>query len=268
MGTVRAVAIQMGATTDKRANLDKALKLIDQAVAEQRQVDLVALPEYCYAVPEREELAVQAEPIGGEFTQRMEAKAREHGSYLVAGTFPERGADGKVYNTALIFDRNGRRIGEYRKIHLLLAPNLSQEAELLAPGNATCLVETDFGKVGVMVCYDLRFPELHRTLCLQGADILVFVAAWLSPRGPHWEILTRSAALQNLCHVVVPDQIGRTRDKTWWGHSVIVDPWGTVLAQAPDREGPISANLDLDYQREVRQKVLIYQHRRTDLYRL
>ena len=179
----------MGAGGQKSENLQKALGLIDQAVERYAGLDLIVLPEYCNGEPTPSNVEEIAESIPGPFSQAMGVMARSKGVNLVTGSFAEAAADGRAYNTTLVFDRSGKEIGRYRKTHLMEALAF-RETAFMAPGDELCLCETDFGCLGVMVCYDMRFPELARTLALGGAEVIAIPAAFPSgellppPDGP------------------------------------------------------------------------------------
>lgn len=272
MNRAKVAAIQLGADATKSQNLAKALRMIDQAVDRHGPLDLVVLPEYCCGEPTSKNVAEFAEPIPGPFSQAMQEKAREHQINLVTGSIAEAAPDGRAYNTTLVYDRDGKELGRYRKTHLMDALAF-QESSYVAPGDELCLCDTDVGRLGVMVCYDLRFPEVARTLTLRGAEILIVPAAFpsgqpLPPRTDHWDVLTTSTALYNLCYLVAANQFGRLGKDFPFGRSVIVDPWGVPVAKAQGREGIIVGELDLDYVRQLRQDLPTLKLRRPDLYDL
>ena len=272
MSKVKVLGIQMLAAGHKRDNLAKALNLIDQSVALYGTPDFVVLPEYCYHVPVPGDVEEAAESIPGEYSESMSAKAKSLGVYLLAGSFPEKAAAGKYCNTSLLFDRQGQTIGTYRKTHLFDAMAY-KESDSVQPGDSLTLAETEFGPVGMMVCYDLRFPEIPRTLALQGAKILFAPAAFpsgavLPARTDHWDLLVQSMALLNLCYTVGVNQFGQHNTDYYFGRSMIVDPWGVPLAQAQPGEGTVFGVLDLDQIDAVRAKMPVFAQRRSELYRL
>ena len=272
MRRIKVAAIQMGADGDKSENLRKALGLIDQAIERHPGLDLVVLPEYCNGEPTPSNVKEIAETIPGPFSQAMSAKARSKEIYLVSGSFAEAAGDGRAYNTTLVFDRSGMEIGRYRKTHLMDALAF-RETAFVAPGDELCLCETDFGRLGVMVCYDMRFPELARTLALSGAVVIAVPAAFpsgdlLPPRTDHWDILTTSTALYNLCYVVAANQFGRLGKDRPFGRSAIVDPWGIAVAKAQGREDLIYGEIDLEYAGALRRRLPTLELRRPDLYKL
>ena len=272
MNRVKVAAIQLGADASKSDNLDQALRMIDHVVEQHGPLDLVVLPEYCCGEPTAETVTEYAEPIPGEFSEAMQKKAQTHQVNLVTGSIAEIAPDGRAYNTTLVYDRSGKEIGRYRKTHLMDALAF-QESSYVAAGNTLCVCETDIGCLGVMVCYDLRFPELARTLALRGAEILAVPAAFpsgqpLPPRTDHWDILTTSTALHNLCYVVAANQFGRLGKDYPFGRSTIIDPWGIAVAKAQGRESFVIGELDLDYVRQLRQDLPTLRLRRPDLYEI
>ena len=269
MSRFSVAAVQMVADRGKIENLDKALRLIDDAVA-RFAPDLVVLPEYCNGEPTVHNVSERAEPIPGPFSDAMSARAAQHRINLVSGSFAEAAADGRAYNTTLVFDRTGAEIGRYRKTHLMKALAFD-ETTFVASGDELCLVETDVGILGVMVCYDLRFPEIARTLTLRGAEVIVVPAAFpsgqlLPPRTDHWDLLSRSTALNNLCYVVAANQYGKLGDDYLFGRSAVIDPWGIEVAKSQGREDIIYAEIDLSYLRELREQLPILRLRRPELY--
>jgi predicted amidohydrolase len=270
MGLIKTAVVQMGAEGTKEENLATALRLIDEAVERFGELDLLVLPEYCYGEPTAKNVKEMAESLPGSFSEAMAAKARAHKVNLVAGSFAEAAPDGRAYNTTLIFDRAGEEIGQYRKTHLMDAMAFV-ESSFVAPGDSLCVIDTDVGRIGVEVCYDLRFPEQARTMALQGAEIIVVPAAFpsgqpLPPRTDHWDTLTTSTALLNLCYVVTSNQFGKLPHDYPFGRSAIIDPWGIAVAKAQGREDIIYGQIDLEYVKALRQKLPTLEQRRTDLY--
>jgi deaminated glutathione amidase len=246
---MRVSVCQLNSRDDRADNLAVARDLLGRAAA--AGAELAVLPEYVdYLGPAKS--APKPEPIDGEFAAFFADAARELGIWVHAGSFHETGPDEtRTYNTTLLFDPAGERVAVYRKIHLYdveIAGRVSyQESRFVAPGSET--VVTDVGGVptGLSICYDLRFPELYRRLAIAGAKILVVPAAFMMHTGrDHWEVLLRARAIENQCYVVAAGQIGdHEPGRTCFGRSMIIDPWGTVLAQAPDAVGIVTADVDL-----------------------
>jgi deaminated glutathione amidase len=268
---LRVAAIQMNSREDKATNIETALRLIDRAASTGAR--LVALPEiWTYLGPE-EGNRENAEPIPGPLTDLLADRARRHGIYLHAGSYHEvRAGDPRLFNTAVVIGPEGDILGKYSKIHMfdvvLDGVASYQESATISPGDEIVTVEIDGVSVGLAICYDLRFPELFRILALRGADVIVLPAAFTMTTGKdHWEILIRARAIENGVYMVAPAQVGADASGKWcYGRSLIVDPWGTVLATAPDRETVITADLDLAYLAKVRRQVPSLANRMPDRY--
>ncbi len=200
----------------------------------------------------------------------MADAARTYEVALVLGGMPELPASGeaRAHNTAVYLDATGAIGAAYRKIHLfdVAIPDGASYAESAstAPGQTPVLVDTPLGKLGLSVCYDLRFPELYRELARLGAQLLAVPAAFTLHTGrDHWHVLLRARAIENLCYVLAPAQYGRHNDKrVTYGHAMIVDPWGQVLAEVGDHEGVAVAEIDLDHQAKLRRELPALSHRR------
>jgi predicted amidohydrolase len=267
MKAFRAAAIQMSSGSDKRANLDKAEELVRRAAGE--GAALAVLPEvFSWRGPRGTE-ADFSEPIPGPTSERLAALARELRIHLQAGSIVERiEGERRCYNTALLFGPSGERLGKYRKIHLfdveIPGQVSARESEARKPGSETVAVPTEIGTIGLSVCYDLRFPELYRRLVAAGAEILCIPSAFTFPTGAaHWETLVRARAIENQCYVIAPDQYGTSpngyRD---YGSSMIVDPWGIVIARASEGEGFVLAELRPDVLGRVRKELPCLTHTR------
>jgi predicted amidohydrolase len=198
----------------------------------------------------------------------MRACARRHKMALVLGGMPEKADDAHVHNTAVYLDADGEVCGIYRKIHLfdVAIPDGAEyrESASVRPGEGPVVVDTPFGGLGLSVCYDVRFPELYRALSARGARLLVVPAAFTLHTGrDHWHVLLRARAVENLAYVLAAAQYGRHNAKrVTFGHSMIVDPWGQVLAEVGDHEGVAVAELDFDYQDRLRRELPALSHRR------
>jgi predicted amidohydrolase len=247
---MRVAVCQLNAREDRKTNLAVAADLLERAAA--AGADLAVLPEYVdYLGPAAG--APEPESTDGEFADFFAAAARRLGIWVHAGSFHERGPDPeRTYNTSLVFDRTGALAGTYRKIHLYdveIPGRVSYlESRTVAPGERTSVVHVEGVPVGLSICYDLRFPELYRRLAVDGdARVLVVPAAFMTHTGrDHWEVLLRARAIENQCFVVAAGQIGdHEPGRSCFGRSMVVDPWGTVLVQAPDTVGVAVADLDL-----------------------
>jgi predicted amidohydrolase len=261
-----AAAIQLCAAADKEANFAKAAELTGAAAAE--GAALVVLPELSlWRGPRTQELEA-AEPIPGPTTERLSGLAAKLGIHLVAGSILERvPGERKVFNTCIVLDPAGELIGRYRKTHLFdvdIPDHVTvRESDTRQRGDAVAVVRTSLAPIGLSICYDLRFPELFRRLTAAGAQLVCLPSAFTFPTGAaHWEVLLRARAIENQVYVVAPNQIGRSPSGVIdYGHSLIVDPWGTVVAQATNGETAIVARIDLDYLAQVRRELPCLEHR-------
>lgn len=265
-----AAAIQMLATSDKEANLAEAEGWIRRAHAE--GVRLAVLPEVFNWRGRGKDTAAHAEPVPGPTTDRMSTLATECGLYLLAGSMLEAaGADGRAYNTSVLIGPHTGIIAKYRKIHLFdvdiegEAP--IRESEFRRPGEDVVVADTSLCAMGLSVCYDLRFPELYRRLTTAGAKVVFVPSVFTVPTGrAHWETLLRARAIENQVYIIAPDQTGRhPASMDAYGHTMIVDPWGKVVAEAGTEPGLALAEIDLDYLEDVRQRLPALDHRRAFL---
>ncbi|MDR7420183.1 MAG: carbon-nitrogen hydrolase family protein [Armatimonadota bacterium] len=263
---MRVGLAQYGATSDKAANLARALEVA--AEARHRGVDLLVFPEvFMYRRPADETAppAEIAEALDGPFMQGVTRAAVEHGLYIVMG-ISERAPQEthRAYNTAVLVSPTGAHLAVYRKVHLYDSLG-GTESTVIVPGREQPpVVETPLGRIGLQICYDVRFPEWSRILALRGAEIIAMPTSWVS--GPlkeeHWVTLVRARAIENTCWVAAADQVQPDRV----GRSLLVDPMGVVVADGGEEPGLIVAEADPDRVRRVRQKLLTLAHRRPDLY--
>jgi predicted amidohydrolase len=260
-------AIQMTTGSDKAANLAKSENLIRLAAA--RGARLISLPEVFNWRGKRAEEPAAAEPLDGPTLTLMRGLARELEVHLLAGSITE-DAPGETrrYNTSVLFGPDGEHLGVYRKIHLfdvdLPGRVTIKESDAKLPGAEIVTVATSLGSIGMTICYDLRFPELYRRLAFAGARILMVPSAFTFPTGEaHWETLIRARAIENQSYVIAPAQFGpNVHGFSDYGNSMIVDPWGRVLARAGDREGVVLAPIDMDYLERVRRELPSLAHAR------
>jgi predicted amidohydrolase len=263
---VVAAAVQLDVSADKSANLAVVARLARGAA--ERGARLIVLPEMFFwrGAPSDEHAA--AEPIPGSTTDALAALAAELRVYLVGGSLLEAApGTGRAYNTCPVFDPRGALIATYRKVHLFdvdISGHVSiRESATRLPGAEAVVVPTELGVLGLSVCYDLRFPELYRALGAAGAEIVCVPSAFTFPTGAHhWEILLRARAIEDQVYVVAPNQIGRGASGVAnFGHSLIVDPWGTPIARASNQATVALAELDLDYLATVRRELPCLEHR-------
>jgi predicted amidohydrolase len=265
--------IQMNTQENLEANLIAAAKMIDQAVDEER-CDMVVLPEMFTMLSESreakraaaEELPAPGEP-GGRIYCRLQDKAREHGIIVHGGSLLEK-AGAEYFNTTLVFDRDGTELARYRKIHLfdVVTPDGKEyrESNSVGRGDEVITFKADGRTVGLSICYDVRFPELYQQLAKKGAEIIVVPAAFTTQTGKdHWEVLLRARAIETETYVLAAGQTGSYANgqRSNYGHSLIADPWGHVIAMAQDKVGIVSAKLDFSYQTDVRQRIPVHQHK-------
>jgi len=269
---MRVSVCQMSCKADKAENTATALRLLGEAAA--RGSEVAVLPEYFDYMGPEEGMMANSEELGGPLSSALAARAKELGIWVVGGTIRIRDGGERLSNTMIVYDPEGRRAAIYRKIHVfdVCIPGEVEfrESRMVRPG--LDVVTTDIAGVpsGLTICYDLRFPELFRLLALAGVKILYMPSAFTTFTGrDHWELLLRARAVENQCFVVAPNQFGNAIPGIpLYGRSMIIDPWGTVLACAPDGVGVITADLDLSYLEGVRRKLPSLQNRRTDIYNL
>jgi predicted amidohydrolase len=269
---IRVACIQMTSRQDKAANLERAEALVARAAS--TGADVVVLPEKWNLIGSADDYRAAAEPLdGGESVRAMSGWAKTLGVSLVGGSITERreGRE-KLSNTCCVFDAAGELVAVYRKIHLFdveVGGHVYRESEAEEPGTEPVVALVEDWPVGLSVCYDVRFPELYRILALEGAELATVPAHFTTPTGrDHWHVLLRARAIENQLYVAAAGQVGETvAGKPAYGRSLVVDPWGTVLAQAPDEETVIAAELDRARLRDIRAKLPSLANRRAEAYR-
>jgi predicted amidohydrolase len=259
--------VQMTSTEDRESNLDRAERYVRQAAS--GGAKLVALPENFAYLRSEGALAPWAEPLDGEIVTRFGRAARDHAIWLLLGSIPEESEEPpKVHNTSVLLRPDGTVAAVYRKIHLfdVAIPGKVElrESDAVLAGDEIALPELPWGFVGLTVCYDLRFPELFRALTLHGARLILVPSAFTAYTGPfHWEPLLKARAIENQVFIAAPAQTGRhSPTRASHGHSMIVDPWGEVLAEKAEGEGILSASLDMSRVEEVRRRLPCLDHAR------
>ena len=265
--TVLAAAVQMTSTAEVERNLDRAGRLVAAAAA--RGARLVGLPENFAFLRSEGEPVPEPQSLDGPWTRRMADLARQHHLTLLLGSLPEKvEGDTRVYNTSVLVGPDGTTLAAYRKIHLfdIDLPGLEhlKESRSVRAGEAVVVADTPAGRIGLSICYDVRFPELYRRLTREGARVLAVPSAFTDRTGKdHWEVLLRARAIENQCYVIAAAQIGdHDSGRTCYGRSMIIDPWGTVLAQAPDTTGITVADLDVDRLAAIRAELPSLANRR------
>jgi deaminated glutathione amidase len=268
-GQLRVSCVQMRATEVKPDNLEKAERLVARAAKD--GADLIVLPEHWDANGSDDALRLAAGPLEGETVDLMRSWARHHGVTLVGGSINEShdGSD-KLFNTCVVVDGTGDIAAIYRKIHMFdveVGGQLYRESDLHEPGDEPVTWDAADWTIGLTICYDLRFPELYRILALAGAELITVPANFTMFTGKdHWEILLRTRAVENQCFVVAANQWGGEAARASYGRSMIVDPWGIVLAVAPDEDTVVSATVDLAHLERVRRDLPALANRRPSAY--
>lgn len=268
---MRVAAVQMHCSADRTDNFTRAAALVAQAAA--RGADLVVLPELFASLGRNADMRAAAEPLHGPTVAWASALAREHNCSILAGSFVERHGD-QLFNTSCLLDAAGSLVAHYRKVHLFdvdVEGATSRESDTFSAGDdAVVATLTDGTKLGLTICYDLRFPELFRIETLRGAQVIAVPSAFTAATGAeHWELLVRARALENQVAVIAAAQWGTSPDGVErHGHALIVDAWGTVRAEAPgEGDAVIVAEIDLDANEQVRRRLPSLANRRPDAYR-
>ena len=268
VGITRVAAIQMASGPNVAANLAEAERLIGMAVA--AGAKLVALPENfsLMGLKDTDKIKVREQDGKGPMQKFLSAQARKHGIWLVGGSIPMVSSDpDKVRNTCLVYDDKGKQVARYDKIHLFgfdLGEEHYSEESTIEPGNEVVVVETPFGRLGLSICYDLRFPELYRAM--GEIDLIVVPAAFTATTGrAHFETLIRARAIENLAYVIAPAQGGyHLSGRETHGDSMIVDPWGNILDRLPRGTGVVIAGINPSYQASLRKSLPALKHRTLD----
>ena len=261
----RAAAIQMASGPSVSANLEEAARLIEDAVSQ--KAELVVLPEYfcIMGMKDTDKLAVREQPGDGQIQKFLSDTAKRLGIWLVGGSVPLASSESdKVYNSCLVYADNGEQVARYDKIHLFglqLGNEYYAEEKTIKAGNKVVTVDSPFGRIGLSICYDLRFPELFRMM--NNVDIILVPAAFTAITGrAHWEVLVRARAVENMAYVIAPGQGGyHVSGRETNGDSMIVDPWGVVMERLPRGPGAVVATLDPEYQASLRTNLPALNHR-------
>jgi predicted amidohydrolase len=262
----KIAVVQMRAETNKKNNLKKILRYISQAA--QRGAKLCAFPEFMmYYTPSYQsstDLANIAEKIDGEFVSSISEEAKRNSMQVIGTLYEKSPKPNRVYDTSFLIDKNGKIMSTYRKIHLYDALGFKESAKLYAGSSITKPVKTSVGKMGMMICYDLRFPEMSRMLASSGSEILVVPSAWVKGKmkEEHWITINKTRAIENGCYVISPDQVGNI----YCGRSIVVDPYGKILLDMNKKEGIGIVDISLDEIKQVRKKLPLLRNRRTDIY--
>ncbi|MTI54614.1 carbon-nitrogen hydrolase family protein [Geosporobacter ferrireducens] len=271
MSVFKIAVCQMLIEEEKDRNLKRAETMIRESAAAGSQ--WVVLPEMFNCPYDNKYFPDFAEEFPGPTTKMLSSLAKELSIFLIGGSIPERYED-KIYNTSFIFDFQGNLAGKHRKMHLFdidVAGGIRfQESEILSAGEGVTVANAPQCPVGVSICYDMRFPELVRLMTLEGAKVIVIPAAFNMTTGPaHWELLARTRALDNQVYFIAASP-ARNLNTSYhaYGHSIVVNPWGTVIAQADEKEGILYVEIDLELVEKVRRELPLLAHRRKDVYAL
>jgi deaminated glutathione amidase len=262
----RIALAQITSSTEKTVNLELANQMISEA--KNKGARMIAFPEFLMAfspsTQSPEELGELAEDIDGPFTMSLVDAARNHRVHVLATIYEKCNLANRVYDTALWVDSVGNIAAIYRKLHLYDALGFKESDKFAAGRELTPPIKTDMGHIGMMICYDLRFPELSRLLTLMGAEILMSPSGWVQGdmKVEHWQTMVRARALENGCYVIAPDQVGNI----YIGHSMVVDPFGRVVLDMGERDDLGIVDLDLPMVGEVREKLPLLKNRRADIY--
>ena len=265
---LQVALVQLDAGPDAAANIEAAVGLADTAAAAGARI--VALPEYLQYRGPDDGYRASARPIPGPWTDPFAEVARRRAAWILVGSLAESSTDPlRPWNTSVLIAPDGSIAATYRKIHLFDVTvedgPVDRESDRVTPGDRAVLAEVDGIRVGLTICYDLRFPELYRALALAGAEILTVPANFTERTGrDHWEVLLRARAIENGAYVLAPSQVGGPPGQPAFGRSMIVDPWGTVVAQAADRVGIVGAELDLARVRSIRRQIPALANRRPE----
>jgi predicted amidohydrolase len=262
----RIALAQITSSTVKTTNLELAKELISEAKG--KGARMIAFPEFLMAfspsTQSADELAEMSETLDGFFTQSLRKAAKAANIETLATIYEKSGVPGRVYDTALWIDTSGQLSAVYRKLHLYDALGFKESDKFLAGSELAKPFKSTIGAIGMMICYDLRFPELSRFLTLTGAEILVSPSGWVQGdmKVEHWQTMVRARALENGCYVIAPDQVGNI----YIGHSMVVDPFGRVVVDMGERQGLEIVDFDLSMVGEVREKLPLLKNRRADIY--
>ncbi|MBA4460617.1 MAG: carbon-nitrogen hydrolase family protein [Nitrosopumilaceae archaeon] len=263
---MKVAIVQFKASTNKETNLKKIINFISKA--SKNKAKLVAFPEfmmfYTNSSQSPKQLAGLAETINGNFVSEIAKSAKENRIQVVGSFYEKSAKKDRVYDTSFVVDKTGKVISTYRKIHLYDALGFRESDKMTSGSKIAKPVKTSVGKVGMMICYDLRFPEMSRSLAAAGSDVLVAPSAWVKGdmKEEHWLTINKTRAIENGCYVIAPDQVGNI----YCGRSVIVDPYGKILVDMKKKQGIAYADIELKKIKQIRKVLPLLKNRRTDVY--
>jgi predicted amidohydrolase len=263
---MKVAVVQFKASTNKETNLKKIINYISKAA--QNKAALVAFPEfmmfYTNSSQTPKQLASLAEKINGNFVNTIAKTAKQYRIQVIGSFYEKSNKKDRVYDTSFVIDKTGKVISTYRKIHLYDALGFRESDKMTSGSKITKPVKTSIGKVGMMICYDLRFPEMSRSLASSGSEVLVAPSAWVKGdmKEEHWITINKTRAIENGCYVIAPDQVGNI----YCGRSVVVDPYGKILLDMKKKQGIGYVNIELKKIKQIRKVLPLLKNRRTDVY--
>ncbi|MFB5629912.1 MAG: carbon-nitrogen hydrolase family protein [Nitrosarchaeum sp.] len=263
---MKVAVVQFKASTDKKINLKKIINYIK--IAAEKKATLVAFPEfmmfYTNSKQTSKQLANLAETINENFVTIIAKIAKEHNIQVVGSFYEKSRKKNRVYDTSFIIDKSGKIISTYRKIHLYDALGFRESDKMIQGSKIAKPVKTSIGKVGMMICYDLRFPEMSRSLAVSGSEILIVPSAWVKGKmkEDHWITINKTRAIENGCYVIAPDQVGNV----YCGRSIVVDPYGKILLDMKKKQGIGYVDIELKNVKQTRKVLPLLKNRRTDVY--
>jgi predicted amidohydrolase len=263
---MKVAVVQFKASTNKETNLKKIINYISKAA--QNKATLVAFPEFMMFYTDSsqtpKQLANLAERINGNFVNTIAKTAKQYRIQVIGSFYEKSTKKNRVYDTSFVINKTGKVISTYRKIHLYDALGFRESDKMTSGSKITKPVKTSIGKVGMMICYDLRFPEMSRSLASSGSEVLVAPSAWVKGdmKEEHWITINKTRAIENGCYVIAPDQVGNI----YCGRSVVVDPYGKILLDMKKKQGIGYVNIELKKIKQIRKVLPLLKNRRTDVY--
>lgn len=271
---MKVAVLQFSVGRNKQENLQKVERIFNEKIALAGPLDLIIMPElWTYAFDFQGDIASQiefyGETLSGDVVSKISEYARKYHVWVSGGSIPLKTGKEKMTNTSILFNRQGELTCTYDKIHLC---GWGSETRLFDYGNKVVVTDTEFGIVGSMICYDIRFPELARSMCLSGARIILVNSAFghhkERPKVELWRNLLRARAIENMVYVIAADQCGEGFDLSYFGHSMIIDPYGNIVSEAEETEEVIFGELDINFVDQARKEIPIYEDRQPDVYQL